>query len=419
MKKLIQNLWKIFLVTLPFSIHYVFYEAASYRFGQFNPWVTGILYLPEVLLGLIFIMWMVDRLQHSPTLKRSKKKGRGFKVLSFLFWFFFLLNAGFITFLQGDFILFFVFAFKVFMAVIVCLLLQDELIPKEHTVLYLLYGALFQVIIGGLQVYFNGSIGLEWLGESQLSAESFNVAKNDLANGSKQIRAYGTFLHPNILGAYLVTILFLSLPHLKRAGRLLWPLVLLFGIYLTGSQAALLTTGILLGAWILFKIVRQPVHQKISLVLGFFVLMMVNSWFFFNHGQMGVEDPSISQRVMQNEIAQDMLKDNLSGVGVQNFTLNMENHSEERLMPWEVQPVHNVYFLVLNEMGLQGLVLLLILISLTLKSFFKRIDLKRENVATIFPFLGLLILASFDHLLMTSYVGLLLVALALCHSRLK
>ena len=415
MQKLIQNLWKLFLVSFPFSLHFVLYENASYRFGQFNPWVTGIIYLPELLLALIFVLWAISQFTQKTPASVVKKTSNATKVLAFLFWLLFVINAGVITFLQGDFNLFLFFAFKLFLAVIVCLLLQEELIPPHHTVRYLLYGAFLQVVVAGFQVYLNGSLGLAWLGESRLGPDLLNVAKKELVEGGRQIRGYGTFLHPNILGAYLVTVLFIALPYLKKFGRLFWPVFLVFGIYLTGSLAAQLTALILFGLVLLFKILRQSVQQKFVLFTAFFALILVNGWFFFNHGQITVEDTSVADRMSQNQISLDMFKDNLSGVGVHNFTLNMEFYAPQRLMPWEVQPVHNVYFLVLNEMGIQGLILLLLLILMALGAYFKRGDYNQDTAKMILPFFGLLILASFDHLLLTSYIGLLLIVLALCH----
>ena len=103
LNKINQILWAIFLFTFPLSIRFVVYENAGYRFGNFNPWVTGFLYLPEILLGIIFILWLITQ---SSSIKESisaltpheiKRKS----LLLFLL-LLFLVNAGIVTFIKGD-----------------------------------------------------------------------------------------------------------------------------------------------------------------------------------------------------------------------------------------------------------------------------------------------------------------------------
>ena len=414
MNKVIQILWKLFLLTFPFSLHFVLYENATYRFGNFNPWVTGFLFLPEVFLILIFFLQTFSQLRKNNNVRDAINRVPNIIIFLFIL---FLLNAGVITYWQGDMGLFGFFLIHIFAGCLVYLLARKEIIPLEQTIRWLLIGALFQVILAFFQVQMNHSLGLSILGEPHLSSETLNVAKNDLSNGSKAIRGYGTFLHPNILGAYLMTILFISLPYLKKIGRIFWPLVLLGGLYLTGSQAAQLTTVFLILLFLILKLFRTIVYKKV-LIFGFLTLFFtLNAWFFFNSSLVKTDYLSINERAQQNVISHDVFKAHPWGIGIGTFTLKMEELSATKLKPWDFQPVHNVYFLVLNESGIQGLVFLLGMMLLVLNNSFKR-AINGSNFIFL-PVLGLIVIASFDHLLWTSYMGPLLMGLALMQNRAK
>ena len=394
MKKIIQILWKLFLFSFPFSLHWVWYEAASYRFGSFNPWVTGFLFLPEVFLFFIFIFYWFFYKPQDARFCVSKS--------ATIFFLLFFLNAGLITFFHGDMRLYAFFVMHILFGFFLYRLLRDEVVPFSESLRWLLFGALFQVCLALGQVLLNHSVGLSFLGEPHVGPQVMNVAKNK-TEVEAVIRGYGTFLHPNILAAYLMTIFLVAIPHLKKAAFLLWSFILLLGIYLTGSQAAELTLGVLLVLYLFFRMVKSASSQK-TVIFGFLAIFFtLNVWFFFNADHLKIEDASIQERVAQTDISRSMVKQYPTGVGISQFTLVTEEISPTKLEPWRYQPVHNVYFLVLSELGIQGLILLLLTIVVMFASTKKPLQ--------ALPFLALVTIASFDHLLMTSYVGVLLIGL--------
>ena len=120
---------------------------------------------------------------------------------------------------------------------------------------------------------------------------------------------------------------------------------------------------------------------------------------------------------MQNVISLNMFLHKFWGVGVANFTLEMEKFSQIKLLPWEFQPVHNAYFLILNETGIQGLLLLILIIAYMLHSYWK-IDLSYflRDKARILPLFALIVVASFDHLLWTSWIGPILAGMVVAET---
>ena len=411
MTKTIQILWKLFLFSFPFSVHFVLYEKASYRFGNFSPWVTGFLFLPEILLALIFILWLIQKIVKKE-LNKFKPPGWGLTLLLL-----FLLNAGIVTFVFGNPILYLFFLVRVLEAGMVYVLIRQKLIPHDELVRWLLYGAVFQILLAYVQTRLNHSVGLHLLGEPIIGPDVPNVAKTDLTGGGKAIRPYGTFLHPNLLGAYLVTVFFVSLSYLKKTALPFWIILLSVGIYLTGSQAAqltlLATAGILL-ILSFFKVAAQKKYLSLGL-LG--ALLFANLWIYLNSAQLAWNYQSVAERLTQNVISLHMFLAQWWGVGVANFTLMMEQFSRVKLLPWEFQPVHNVYFLVLNETGIQGLLLLVLMVGYMLHNYWKTdLNYLLRDKARILPLFALILIASFDHLLWTSWIGPILVGITVAET---
>jgi hypothetical protein len=411
MEKVIRTLWKLFLLTFPFSVHFVLYEEASYRFGNFNPWVTGFLFLPEILLILTFLLWFIYKWRNK---ELGKLKAPGWGLTLFLI---FLVNAGLVTFFQGNLILYLFFLVRVLEAGAVYVLIRQKVLPHSEVIRWLLYGAAFQIVLAYLQTRLNHSIGLSFIGEPVIGPEISNVAKTDLPGGLKEIRPYGTFLHPNLLGFYLMTILLLSLSYLKKAALPFWVILLSVGIYLTGSQAAQLTLLIVAGVLLLLSFIRVSAQKRILSLGLFFVFLFGNLWVYLNSASLAWSYSSIQERLMQNVISLNMLIHHFWGVGVANFTLVMEQFSSVKLLPWEFQPVHNIYFLVLNETGLQGLLLLILIVAYLLRSYWKA-DLSYflKDKVRILPLFGLIVIASFDHLLWTSWIGPILTGMVIAET---
>ncbi len=411
MNRLIQTLWKIFLLAFPFSIHFVLYEKASYRFGNFSPWVTGFLFLPELLLALTFGLWFIQEVR---TKELGKLKAPGWGLTIFLL---FMLNAGIVSLLQGDIVLYLFFLIRVLEAGAVYTLIRQKLIPHNELIKWLLYGAVFQIILAYVQTRLNHSVGLHFIGEPTIGPDVANVAKTDMTDGTKAIRPYGTFLHPNILGVYLVTIFFLSLAYLKKTALPFWVIFMSIGIYLTGSQAAQLTFLAVISILMILSAMKVA-NQKRTLSLGLLgVFLFGNLWVYLNSAQLAWNYTSIQERLMQNVISLNMFLHKFWGVGVANFTLEMEKFSQIKLLPWEFQPVHNTYFLVLNETGIQGLALLIILIGYLLHGYWKvGLSYFLRDKARILPLFALIIVASFDHLLWTSWIGPILVGIVVAET---
>jgi len=399
--RIIKILWATFLFIFPFSLRVIVYETASYRFGNFNPFVTGFVYLPEVLLGAIFILWAFNKFKIESAWA-EKIQWNLLNTLLLLF----VVNALIVSLIYGNPAFFDFFFIRILEAIFVYILITEKLLPLESVVQYLLYGAGFQILLGYLQWHLNHSVGLSLLGEPIISPDIYNVAKNNVAvQGIKQIRPYGTFLHPNILAAYLMSILFISLRHINKRYILFWIVLLTTGIFFTSSLAAQLVTVLGFALIVTFSIFKNT-NQKKSLALGILVILLAgNVWLFQKSDSIHTDNVSWQERLDQNTLSKEMFLQNPLGTGVSNYTLVLEQVAEKELLPWEFQPVHNVYFLVLNETGLQGLLLLLASIFLLIKRYWHK--------ASILGLITLILIAPLDHFLWDAWVSFILIAIVL------
>lgn len=402
---MIQTLWATFLLTFPFSIRFLVYEQSSYRFGHFNPWVSGFVYLPEILLVVIGGLYFFSR--------QSTVDGRQFTKNKWLRWILilFVANGYLITLIKGDSMLGAFWLLRLAEACMAFWLIREEILPKRKVVMLLLFGALLQIAWGALQWQLNHSLGLTWLGESILHPNLKGVSKIDLTDGTKQIRAYGSLLHPNILGAYLAMVFLLVVHFIKKNSWVVWLIIFGVGIYLTQSEAAMIASILGFALYWLYHgyALKKPGEflatrrNKHLIWLSGLMILLANLFLFFFPRTIQIDHPSWTERQTQIEISRTMLADQPPGVGVGNFTLEMEKYTDRKLPPWEFQPVHNAYFLLLNETGIQGFILFF---SFIIYLFYRYWHLKE-----IILLIGLLVLASFDHLLWTSWVGMILIGL--------
>jgi hypothetical protein len=384
-------------------MRHLVYEMDSYRFGNFNPWVSGFVYAPEILLLFIFALWFYQKIRDKEVLHFTHR-------IAWVLFGLFVANAFAVTFLFGDPFLGALFALRMFEGLAVYWFLSDKVLLPQRAVTFLLLGALFQIVWGYAQWKLNHSLGLYWLGESHLGPEVLGVAKIDLADGIKQIRAYGSFLHPNILAGFLLVVFFIALNYLRNRQILLWLPLFIWGIYLTHSRSALLVGVIGLALFLLFRFSKTLSFKKsVALAIGL-TLIVGNAWLFLNHSIVRTLDPSWTERLSQIGISETVFMHRPLGVGVSNFTLEMEKYNSNggpngvgTMLPWEFQPVHNTYYLILNELGAQGLLLLMGLVTFVLWKLWKN--------ANAVPLLVLLMLAPFDHYLWDSFAGMMLVAL--------
>ncbi len=109
---------------------------------------------------------------------------------------------------------------------------------------------------------------------------------------------------------------------------------------------------------------------------------------------------STNERVEQfKDFANCIQTKYLTGLGVQNYTIYKHDQNKD-LNVWDIKPIHNIYMLILLEIGVFGFLLFLLILV------FKFIFNKEFKI--IVPFIFLLLFGMVDHFIWTENFGLLL-----------
>jgi hypothetical protein len=223
------------------------------------------------------------------------------------------------------------------------------------------------------QISKGGSLGGWWwfLGERRFDFNTIGIAQMSIADMGL-IRAYGTFSHPNSLAGFLLVSLvwwikvkpFLN-PSLDRAGlnlkNVFWWGVFwlgLMGIFLAGSRTIWLLILGVIGYWLWqnkFKIKDKFKFGLLVLLLGLVLLKIINFNYPLENFFGGWDKNGIIKRGQLNLAAVEMVyKSPWVGVGAGNYLVNLPKSLKNNHIFW-LQPVHNIFLLLVSEIGILGL----------------------------------------------------------------
>lgn len=333
---------RLFILSLPFQTGTLLY-AQDWGRGFHNPYLSIFLYGWEGLLFLAagFFLW--------ETLNGSRHKAlRLTPPLKVAVTF---LAAVFLSFLwapESNLLFTLLVSAKVGESILLALLFQDaELGRREFFQLFAL-GMAGQAVLAIAQLAMGHSLGLSFLGEPQLSSTMANVAHFQWKEITL-LRGYGTFAHPNILGAFLDIGLLGAILHPQKSKTVQRVLltILVLGLLVSFSRTAFLGVAAASLALPLKKAHRYGLAAAfLALLMGVF-LMKGGLW----------QDISFQERWTGVQQAVALIREHPLGVGWRQGTLLLDTVAETPLMPWDYQPVHNVFLLVLLELGPLGLIL--------------------------------------------------------------
>ncbi len=272
---------------------------------------------------------------------------------------------------------------------------------------------LVESLIGFLQVIFQGSVGWHLLGEPHLDILNREVAKTVVSGGGRFLRAYGTFVHPNVLGAFLVIcllcLIYLFLNNKNPKLNCLFVFILFFlilGLILAFSRAAWLVGALVLGFWLAWEFFKSAGGRKnlrpkiiyLTVIMLTIVLTLVYifHWVIFPKLYLSSDEPAIHLRMNDLKFGwQSVIENPFFGVGL-----------GRPIYPGQQQPIHNLYLLIANEIGLVGLSFFLFFIILIIRNSFEIRNSKLE--IQIIILLAILLLGMFDHYFWTIPAGQLM-----------
>lgn len=279
-------------------------------------------------------------------------------------------------------------------------------------IIVLSFGLAFESILAIVQYLNGGSLGsvFYFFGERAFNSQTPGIA-NASINGALVLRPYATFSHPNVLAAFLVLSMTLLLFTVRTwiSKKMQFAYIALF---LLGTSALLLTLSrVAIVAWII-ALCFYSFQRKWKLALGLCFLIGVLAYlspFGVRFLNFNLADEAFTQRLYLSKVAIEMFSINpILGVGLNNFLPNLPFYIKQTGNIFFLQPVHNIFLLVLSETGMIGFGFFMWFITRT----YKRI-LKRKFILGIILLSEVLFLGFFDHYFLTLQQGQLLFALVL------
>jgi hypothetical protein len=264
------------------------------------------------------------------------------------------------------------------------------------------FSILIQLVIGFLQFKTGHSLGLHFLGESNLVKGMLGSSFIDL-NGILFLRAYGTFPHPNILAAFSLFAVFFSIANLKKDRiNILTSILATILIFLTFSRIAIVLTVFLWFGFLVFKIKekgKKTTKKKRN------TLLFYSPLFFTRFTNLFLEkDSSFSDRLELMKTAKEIFQNHpYFGIGAGRFVYGLDLYPVYTRGGFLLlQPVHNIFALILSEYGFVfGIPVLFLILFLLFKNFLKLNFFFKYLVFSVF------VLSFFDHFFLTLPQGLL------------
>jgi O-antigen ligase len=254
-----------------------------------------------------------------------------------------------------------------------------------------------------------------YLGERRISVNDPGIALVNIF--SKQyLRAYSTFPHPNALSGFLLAG---SLFYYSVSRKLTTPffvMVFVVALLLTFSKAAILSVGIILvvnGAIKRFKFSSRFVLKSFFTVLisiSIFSMIIFGGLKYYQYGHV----QTVSNRIqLIRSMGEMFARSPFTGVGLNNFIVNLPQTTVKPDVIWWLQPVHNVYLLLLVE---GGVFLFMLFVFYLFKLINKLDESSLGGRYLALSLLSIILTSFFDHYWFTIQQNMLLSALIISYT---
>jgi O-antigen ligase len=230
------------------------------------------------------------------------------------------------------------------------------------------------------QIYLQHSIGgLLWLlGERTFTISTPGIARISILpfafshQTQEVLRPYATFPHPNVLGGFLAVSLPLLITYWKSSTLNMKKIIMAYvyttvllgylTIILTFSRSAWLV-GIIGLCCAYYTNMKYRIKKTSALVaVGVAIIAYIFALPYFqtltpnNESVYVRKELNTSALMMLHPTSGSLVSSQLFGVGLGNFLVELPHYYPRRDI-FFLQPVHNIYLLLLSETGIVGLIL--------------------------------------------------------------
>jgi len=398
------NLLLIFLFPTQLAIH--FWPNFAFVFGIRVDYLSPTIYLTDLLFISLFVPWIIRK--RIKVISDIKK----YKYLLLLLFGLIVFNL----FFSSVFYVSFIKWLKIieFVALGYYVKNREDVFSIRNVSTTLFYSLIFFSFIGVLQFFRGRTLGniLYLLGERSFTIFTPGIALVNLF-GDNRLRIYSTFSHPNSFAGFLgASLIFLHFNYLKNINiyRFFGLLIILSAFVLTFSSSAFVGLFFCLVLYFVFKKHILSIKGFNLLIILFFLLSFYFSVFSGSILGSKITLPqNFSERLELADVAGKIFSGSwTTGVGLNNFIVSGIFYANTSFGVWLLQPVHNIYLLLITEIGILGTLLLYYFISLC---FVKNI--KTKNTWGILIIFFILTTGLFDHYWFTIQQNMLLLSLFL------
>lgn len=411
-KKTIDYLLCAFIFLLPVSTVFIISErfigGYKFQYGSFA------IYAVEILFWIIVVLYLlINRRDVINKLQNFKSGLQQKPILLFLLLIFIVIGFISIFFAIDRESSFYAFFRTLEVIAIFSFLLLN--LKFKYFWIFLASGFV-QGLVSIYQFFTQEIIANKYLGI--VGHKSYEAGALVVEGDGRWLRSYGLVNDPNLLGAFMVFVLFIGLYLFLKSKNKLYKILILInlvvcsaGLFFSFSRGAII--GLVVG--LIFTIVfyifksRNDLKKLVAYTFGIVLVFITLSIIYLPliQGRVLVNNrlelKSVNERVQLANESSKIIKNNwLTGTGIGNYTYELIK-LKPGLSAYNYQPVHNTYLLILAEIGIFGLVVF-ILIGVYIFKY----GWKFKN----YLFLGLLISFIFvgfwEHFFWTTWQGMAL-----------
>jgi O-antigen ligase len=397
-------LW-LSLVTLPWQMRVVLVPV--FRHDVFLEYSSVALYLTDILIISLLVVWIILVISKHQKIILGPKL-IFWSVVGLIVWIWLSLLVNNLGGALGNPASAIWIASKITLLSLFYFYLINRVKSITEIIVPLSIGIFLQGTIAMGQYFLNHSLGFRWLDESVLNPLEKGIPVV-IKNGIRQLRAHGLTPHANVLGGYLSMGLLLLVAELSRKKNLwLWVsfLVGITGLFLSFSRTA----------WIVFLVgsivmsvygLRYKLFNLIQLLRGWGIGLILISILVVSQYQAILPRLAVNQAIEQNSLIEReqqltefkniYSQSKIFGVGISQYVANNIKLSEASGVTNDYpQPVHNIFLLILAELGVGGLVIFLGLLMGGLIEL-RKMKLSLVKVVLSSAWLGMVVLGLTDH----------------------
>lgn len=354
-----------FLLFLPTQLGRHFWLKDSFVFGLKVDYLSPTLYFQDILILLLLLF-------------SRRKIFSWFNRQRLIFFSLFILLLALNIFFSSTPLLSFFYWLRVVEFVLLGIMFfQNKNVVLKRLEKFLPVVMVGEFVLGVAQMLRSSSLnGIFWL----LGERSFNVFTPGIARASWMgkviLRPYGTFSHPNSLAGFSLVGLILILG--KK--NLSWfdKLAVLAGlalILLAFSRTVWLTAFVLSLGFLLFRLKKAIEKKPSSLTFGYLSIIFFLPLCLYFFSQTSIDPTSFYVRKDLAEFALSEIREKpVLGFGGNSFIRELSQKQPVWQWLYWLQPVHNIFLLIVAETGFLGLAFFLLLLfkavgGLFLKNF--------------------------------------------------